>query len=67
MTVLADFRGAEPYYEDESQLVALRLTPAEWRRILADPTFLGDAGNEYSAPRRYHGLPVQIVPQGWRG
>jgi hypothetical protein len=38
-----------------------RLTPAEWRQILADETFLYDPGNSYR-PRRLMGVPVEIIP-----
>ncbi len=41
--------------------LALRFTPAEWRRLLADPEFLDEADNGY-LPRRLMGLPVRIVP-----
>jgi hypothetical protein len=40
---------------------ALRFTPAEWRRLLADADFLRDPDNSYR-PRRLMGVPVQIVP-----
>ena len=38
-----------------------RFTPAEWRRLLADPAFLWETGNSY-APRRLMGIDVVIVP-----
>jgi hypothetical protein len=41
--------------------IALRFTPAEWRRLLEDAAFLRDRDNSY-APRRLMGLPVEIVP-----
>ncbi len=41
---------------------ALRFTPAEWRHVLEDPSFLADRGNSYCAPRRLMGVPVEIVP-----
>lgn len=41
--------------------VALRFTPAEWRCLLEDASFLRDRDNSY-APRRLMGLPVEIVP-----
>ena len=40
----------------------LHFTPAEWRAILEDRTFLGQTDNDYRAPRRLMGLPVAIVP-----
>jgi hypothetical protein len=39
----------------------LRFTPAEWRCLLEDVSFLRDRDNSY-APRRLMGLPVEIVP-----
>ena len=39
----------------------LRFTPAEWRHLLEDASFLRDCDNSY-APRRLMGLPVEIVP-----
>ena len=39
----------------------LRFTPAEWRVLLEDPSFLTDPDNSYR-PRRLMGLPVEIVP-----
>jgi hypothetical protein len=41
--------------------VTLRFTPAEWRCLLEDVSFLRDRDNSY-APRRLMGLPVEIVP-----
>jgi len=41
--------------------LALRFTPAEWRALLRDASFLRDRDNSY-APRRLMGLPVEIVP-----
>ncbi len=40
----------------------LRFTPAEWRVLLEDRSFLSDADNAYSPPRRLMGIPVRIVP-----
>jgi hypothetical protein len=40
---------------------ALRFTPAEWRHVLKDASFLSEGDNCY-APRRLMGLPVEIVP-----
>jgi hypothetical protein len=41
---------------------SFRFTPAEWRALLADPDFLKDRDNSYSAPRRLMGIAVVIVP-----
>jgi hypothetical protein len=46
---------------DRDHLRPLTFTPAEWRRLLADPRFLQDDGNRYATPRRLWGLPVRIV------
>ena len=40
----------------------LHFTPAEWRLLLEDAAFLDEPDNDYSAPRRFMGLPVEIVP-----
>jgi hypothetical protein len=40
---------------------AFRLTPAEWRQLLADGSFLRDADN-CIRPRRLMGVPVEIIP-----
>lgn len=40
---------------------AFRLTPAEWRQVLADGSFLRDPDNSIR-PRRLMGVPVEIVP-----
>jgi hypothetical protein len=40
----------------------LTFTPAEWRQLLEDPSFLENRGNSYRIPRRLAGLPVRIVP-----
>jgi hypothetical protein len=48
--------------EPTKSRVALRFTPAEWRHVLEDPSFLADRDNSYRAPRRLMGLPVEIVP-----
>jgi DNA-binding IclR family transcriptional regulator len=50
-----------PSHSASSGKVALRFTPAEWRRLLEDASFLRDRDNSY-APRRLMGLPVEIVP-----
>jgi hypothetical protein len=39
----------------------LRLTPAEWRSVLRDGSFLKDPDNCCS-PRRLMSVPVEIVP-----
>ena len=40
----------------------LRFTPAEWRYLLEDPSFLDQPDNSYAEPRCLMGLPVLIVP-----
>ena len=40
---------------------AFRLTPAEWRQLLADGSFLRDDDN-CIRPRRLMGVPVEIIP-----
>jgi hypothetical protein len=40
----------------------LHFTPAEWRAILEDESFLSGSDNDYAAPRRLMGLEVAIVP-----
>lgn len=52
--------GADGDHEPWSD--ALTFTPAEWRRLLEDPSFLEHRGNSYRVPRRLAGLPVLIVP-----
>jgi hypothetical protein len=47
-------RAAKPAY-------VFRLTPAEWRSVIEDETFLNDPDNSYQ-PRRLMGVPVEIVP-----
>lgn len=44
-----------------SSAFKLRFTPAEWRWVLHDESFLKDPGNSIS-PRRLMGVPVEIVP-----
>ena len=39
---------------------AFRLTPAEWRQVLADGSFLCDPDN-CIRPRRLMGVPVEII------
>ena len=45
----------------EKPMYTFRLTPAEWRAVIQDETFLKDPGNSYQ-PRRLMGVPVEIVP-----
>ena len=45
----------------------LHFTPAEWRVLLEDPSFLADQDNSYSPPRRLLGVMVTIVPDHWFG
>jgi hypothetical protein len=47
-------QGRKPVY-------AFRLTPAEWRQVLADGSFLSEPGNSIH-PRRLMGVPVEIIP-----
>jgi len=47
--------------DDERPVGVLRFTPAEWRVLLEDRSFLKDPDNDF-APRRLMGLPVEIVP-----
>jgi hypothetical protein len=46
---------------ERKSVYAFRLTPAEWRQLLADGSFLSDPDNSIR-PRRLMGVPVQIVP-----
>jgi hypothetical protein len=39
----------------------LRFTPAEWRVLLEDRSFLEQPDNAYAPPRKLMGLPVVIV------
>ncbi len=39
-----------------------RFTPAEWRHLLEDRSFLTAPDNSWLPPRRLMGLPVEIVP-----
>jgi hypothetical protein len=50
--------GSEP----SGATPVLTFTPAEWRAIIEDPTFLRHPDNCYTNPRRLLGLPVRIVP-----
>lgn len=40
----------------------LHFTPAEWRVLLEDRSFLADADNRFEPPRRLMGIAVRIVP-----
>ncbi len=42
-----------------------RFTPAEWRHLLEDESFLLEADNSYRHPRRLMGVPVVIIPDHW--
>jgi hypothetical protein len=47
---------------------SLRLTPAEWRLLLEDSSFLTEQDNSYLPPRRLMGIAVEIIPDhqfGW--
>jgi hypothetical protein len=55
-------RPVEPDGVREAWSDALTFTPAEWRQLLEDPSFLVHRGNSDQAPRRLAGLPVMIVP-----
>jgi hypothetical protein len=46
---------------EREPVYAFRLTPAEWRQVLADGTFLCDPDNSIR-PRRLMGVPVEIIP-----
>ena len=46
---------------ERKAVYAFRLTPAEWRQVLADGSFLRDPDNSIR-PRRLMGVPVEIVP-----
>ena len=51
----------EPDLRDDGRFV-LHFTPAEWRAILEDESFLDERDNRYRVPRRLMGLEVAIVP-----
>jgi hypothetical protein len=40
----------------------LRFTPAEWRTVLEDASFLAESDNSYRSPRKLMGVAVEIVP-----
>ena len=46
---------------ERKSVYAFRLTPAEWRQVLADGSFLRDPDNSIR-PRRLMGVPVEIIP-----
>jgi hypothetical protein len=48
--------------DDLPRSYTFRFTPAEWRHLLEDRTFLTAPDNSWLPPRRLMGLPVQIVP-----
>jgi hypothetical protein len=48
--------------ETRAPFRALRFTPAEWRVLLEDRSFLEEPDNSYGPERRLMGLPVKIVP-----
>jgi hypothetical protein len=48
--------------QHSSNTYALHFTPAEWRGVLADTSFLEDADNSYHSPRKLMGVAVKIVP-----
>jgi hypothetical protein len=48
--------------DDRPSRYTFRFTPAEWRHLLEDRTFLTAPDNSWLPPRRLMGLPVQIVP-----
>ena len=52
--------------DDERPFGTLRFTPAEWRVLLEDRSFLDEPDNDF-APRRLMGLPVEIVPDHRKG
>jgi hypothetical protein len=54
-------RPMTPIAASPIQPYVFRLTPAEWRALIEDKTFLRDPDNSYR-PRRLMGVPVQIVP-----
>ncbi|CAN5219198.1 hypothetical protein BH11PSE2_BH11PSE2_19800 [soil metagenome] len=40
----------------------LQFTPAEWRVVLEDRSFLAEEDNRFCPPRRLMGVEVEIVP-----
>jgi len=53
--------GAPHPRSGEPVCLPFHLTPAEWRRLLADQSFLSDPDNSCN-PRRPMGVPVEIIP-----
>jgi hypothetical protein len=55
---------ASDFHRDrqEDGSVALHFTPAEWRVLIEDGSFLSQPDNRYSLPRRWMGVLVEIVP-----
>ncbi len=51
-----------PEHHDDRRFGTLRFTPAEWRVLLEDRSFLEEPDNSYAEPRRLMGVPVVIVP-----
>jgi hypothetical protein len=51
-------------HDDENRppFGTLKFTPAEWRVLLEDRSFLEEPDNSYAPERRLMGLPVEIVP-----
>jgi hypothetical protein len=52
----------QTWIEAEPPHRPLKFTPAEWRVLLEDPSFLREPDNSYARPRVLMGLPVLIVP-----
>ena len=55
----------DPAFESDRRpdgSTVLHFTPAEWRSILEDKSFLYDEDNAFAPTRRLLGLPVKIVP-----
>ncbi|HEX5380388.1 MAG TPA: hypothetical protein VFW47_17550 [Phenylobacterium sp.] len=48
--------------DDRGPFGTLKFTPAEWRVLLEDRSFLDEDDNSYAEPRMLMGVPVQIVP-----
>lgn len=65
MQTMTDESSRPDIFRDERETrraaYAFRLTPAEWRQVLADEGFLDDPDNSIR-PRRLMGVPVEIVP-----
>ncbi len=52
----------EPAHVIRSDFHILKFTPAEWRVLLEDRSFLEEPDNSYAPMRRLMGVPVVIVP-----